>query len=1326
MRQSVKTAVRKRPTNGRPPSVAEMQARIDALEAELSEALEQQSATGEVLQVINSSPGDLTPVFDAILEKAHSLCGSTHGCLVTFDGECFRAVATHGLPGRFVELVSLPYRPYPGSLEERLVLGDVFAHIPDVAAMASLPDNPISQAAVDLTAVRTVLLLPLRKDGTLLGYISAHRQEVRPFTDKQIALLQNFAAQAVIAMENARLSTETREALEQQTATAQVLGVINSSPGDLAPVFDAMLEKALTLCGADQGILRTFDGEAFHVVAISGGDPASVERVRQLGPVRSAEDRSFYGRLAQGERVVHIIDARETDTYRNDPKSRERLEARGIRSWLAVALQKEDVLLGALVIHRSEVRPFSHKQIALLQNFAAQAVIAMENARLLTETREALEQQTATAEVLEVINSSPGQLGPVFDAMLDKALHLCGAAFGILWTFDGEFVRAAAVHGATAEYAEFLTSTAHRPGVDNAHGRLLRGEEFVHIADVAADAAYHSEDPVRRATVELGGARTLLAVALRKEGVVLGIFVIYRREVQLFSEKEIALLQNFAAQAVIAMENARLLGELRQRTSDLEESLEYQTATSNVLQVISRSTFDLQPVLDTLVETAARLCDAESAAVAMRRGDDYRYVSTFSINPEWVAMLRDMSFEPGRGSVTGRALLERRLVHVADIASDPEHAVPQVVTVGNLRTMLSFPLLREDETIGVLTLARQRVEPFSERQIELVNTFADQAVIAIENTRLLTELRESLEQQQAIAEVLGVINSSPGELEPVFDAILENAHSLCGIAAGSLELFDGERFRAVAVRGLSDAFAEMLRQGYPASDNPATRPLIEGGRFAHIRDLAETEYAITRSGVELDAARTLLCVPLRRDETLLGMIACARREVRLFSEKEIALLESFAAQAVIAMDNARLLNEIRQRQAELRVTFDNMGDGVAMFDDDLRLAAWNQNFRQMLDLPEEFLAERPSFAEYFRYLAERGEFASADLEAQLARTVEDTERELRFERTRPDGRVIEVRRNAVPGGGFVMIYSDVTERKRAEAEIRAARDAAETALKELQTTQASLIHAQKMAALGQLTAGIAHEIKNPLNFVNNFAGLSVELLDELKEAAAPWVATLDENTRAEIDETVQILTSNLEKIADHGNRADGIVKSMLEHSRGGSDDRRSVNLNTLIDEALNLAYHGARAQDQTFNIALERDFAAGLAPIEVVPQDITRVFLNLFGNGFYAANLRKQGRGRDFLPTLKVATGDLGEAVEIRVRDNGIGIAPEIRDKLFQPFVTTKPTGEGTGLGLSISYDIVTQQHGGTIEVDSEPGEFTEFTIRLPRRRGSARSGTAA
>ncbi len=782
---------------------------------------------------------------------------------------------------------------------QALIEGEPFAHIADCAEI----DHPVFRSAAELAGIRTVLFVPLRRDDAFLGLISAGRLEVRPFSEKQIALLQNFAAQAVIAMENARLITETRETLEQQTATAEVLQVINSSPGDLAPVFDAMVERAARLCEADEAAFRTFDGELLHVVAVHGSEPDVVTRLRQLGPTRAF---GLYEPFARGERVVQFTDARNTDVFRDNAVVRERLELRGIRTWLAVALHKEGVLLGVINVHRHTVRPFSDKQIALLQNFAAQAVIAMENARLITETREALEQQTATAEVLQVINSSPGDLAPVFDAMLEKAHALCGAPLGSLVLVDGAQLRAVATRGYPQEY-ERMARQGFSP--TSPFRRLLSGEPFVHAPDPATPAAPNDEDPMRRAAVEIAGIRTALFVPLRKDATVLGYISAQRQEVRPFTDKQIALLQNFAAQAVIAMENARLITETR-------EALEQQTATAEVLQVINSSPGDLAPVFDAMLDKAMRLCGVDHAALELYDGERMHGVAVHGASDRFAETLREGY--PATESPAARALLEGgRFVEITDAAQIDHIAFRTAAEIDGIRTVLFVPLRRDGALLGMFGSARFEVRPFSEKEIALVENFAAQAVIAMENARLITETREALEQQTATAEVLQVINSSPGDLAPVFDAMLEKATRLCGVPYGSLELYDGERFRAVAVHGLPKAFADTLHQGYPASDNPATRPLIEGSRFTHITDVAETDYSITQSAAELVSARTLLCVPLRRDNALLGMIACARQEVRPFSEKEIALLQNFAAQAVIAMENARLLGELRQRTRDL-------------------------------------------------------------------------------------------------------------------------------------------------------------------------------------------------------------------------------------------------------------------------------------------------------------------------------------------------------------------------------------------------------------------------
>jgi len=415
--------------------------------------------------------------------------------------------------------------------------------------------------------------------------------------------------------------------------------------------------------------------------------------------------------------------------------------------------------------------------------------------------------------------------------------------------------------------------------------------------------------------------------------------------------------------------------------------------------------------------------------------------------------------------------------------------------------------------------------------------------------------------------------------------------------------------------------------------------------------------------------------------------------------------------------------ELLNARGRMHDAIEALDEGVALFDPNDRLVICNSRYAKFFrDLAGIELQAGRTFESFIRAGLTRGMFPRAhdDPEAWLAALLTGRREGRPREQYLVSGSWLLIRDYTTDDGSLVSVYTDVTDLKQHQEELERARDTAQTAVGDLKAAQANLIQTEKMASLGQLTAGIAHEIKNPLNFVNNFANLSVELLDELKEITAPAVAALGEDKHAEVDETIELLTGNLEKIAEHGRRADAIVRSMLEHSRGGSGERRSVDLNNLVEETLNLAYHGARAHDQGFNISLERDYASTLKPIELAPQEMTRVFLNLFGNSFYAAKKRASENGGSFRPSLTVATREDGDAVEVRVRDNGAGISPEIKDKLFQPFFTTKPTGEGTGLGLSISYDIITQQHGGTITVESEPGAFAEFTIRLPRDRQAA------
>ncbi|MEH2492612.1 GAF domain-containing protein [Bradyrhizobium sp. AZCC 2230] len=798
------------------------------------------------------------------------------------------------------------------------------------------------------------------------------------------------------AAENARLR-------DRQNASAEILRTIAAFPSDARPVFAAIASSSKRLLGGFSATVLQFIGDELHLVAFTPTSPEGDEGLKASFPRRIEDFPTFA--LVRGGETIQFPDCEASDV---PEPNRDLARLRGFRSVLFMPLMNRGAAVGMISVTRTETGAFAPDLVELLQTFADQAVIAIENARLFNETRETLERQTATADILRVMAASPSDVQPVFDAIAANANRLIGGfSTAVLRYIDGAAHLAAFTPGDPAG-DRVLQASFPVPFAQFRAYQLTANGESAELPDTEIE-------PAARDIARARGFRSMLFTPLMSEGEAKGVIIATRRTTGAFAEHHVRLLQTFADQAVIAIKNVSLFNATK-------EALERQTATAEVLKVISRSAFNLQAVLDTLVESAARLCEADMAAITRRSGEVYYRAGSYGFPREFADYVKDIPVKPERRTITGRTLLEGRIVHVHDVLADPEYDFEGQQLSGNPRTFLGVPLLREGMPIGALTLTRSIMRPFTDSQIGLLSTFADQAVIAIEN--------------------------------------------------------------------------------------------------------------------------------------------------------------------------ARLFDEVQARTRELSKSLDDL---------------------------------------------------------------------------------------------------------------RAAQD--------------RLIQTEKLASLGQLTAGIAHEIKNPLNFVNNFAALSAELTDELNEVLAP--ASLGDDVRNDVDELTGMLKDNLQKVVQHGKRADSIVKNMLLHSREGGGEYGLSDVNALVEESLNLAYHGARAEKPQFDVMLKRELDPAAGSANLFPQEISRVLLNLISNGFYAVAKRQAESGAGiFEPVVTATTRDRGDNIEIRIRDNGTGIPDDVKAKMFNPFFTTKPAGEGTGLGLSMSHDIVVKQHGGTIDVATEPGQFTEFTILLPRKSG--------
>ena len=862
--------------------------------------MEQQTATSEILGVIASSPADIQPVLNTVATNAARLCEATDAQIRLVEGDGTRLAASFGtLPGP-------EFRPtILGTVSGRAILNRETVHVHDLqeAVKTEFPESVGMREGV-----RTFLSAPMLREGTPIGVINIRRTEVRPFSDRHIKLLETFADQAVIAIENVRLFQELQvrnrdltEALEQQTATSEILRVISSSPTDLQPVFEAIVGSAARLCEATFAALHRFDGQAVTFEAHHGMTEPEVEESRRRFP-RPPDREIAVGRAILDRRIAHIHD------IRRDPEYRVTVGQMSFRTVLAVPLLREGKPVGAMGLWRRDVQPFSDKQIDLLKTFADQAVIAIENVRLFQELTEALEQQTATSDILGVIARSPTDIQPVLDVVAENAARLCDAKDAVIRRIDGDVQRDVAVYGSIPVPGP-IRITRGTPV-----GRAIIERKTTHVHDLAAEI--ETDYPESKDRQEMSGTRTILVALLQREGIPIGTIVIRRTEVRPFTEKQIKLLETFADQAVIAIENVRLFQELQVRNRDLTEALEQQTATSEILRVISSSPTDLQPVFQTILANAIRLCEAQNGALFRFDGEAFRGVVWNNVSPALQAYVENTPIRPGRESALRRVGLERRPVHIPDMLADPECIVPDVYKEEGMRTSLAVPLLKENNLIGAIAIHRLEVRPFTDTHIKLVSTFADQAVIAIENVRLFQELTEALEQQTATSEILGVIARSPTDIQPVLDTIAENAARVCGADDAVIRLLEEQVLRLAAHHG---SIPSVPRERPLVRSSISSRAFMDR-QIIHIEDaasLSATEFPESYPDSVRVGLRTALAVPLMRENQPIGVIFIRRVEVRPFTDKQIALLKTFADQAVIAIENVRLFQELQARNRDL-------------------------------------------------------------------------------------------------------------------------------------------------------------------------------------------------------------------------------------------------------------------------------------------------------------------------------------------------------------------------------------------------------------------------